>query len=105
MSNIATTVIHDVERVLVDVVTFLPHAADVLASAVKNEPNVKAALIQLIEQASLVIADTGTAAISKGVNLAADAKTLADADAFFQFFIKSFVPAIEKAYGDIQAGI
>jgi len=103
MPNIATTVIHDVEHALVDVVSFLPHVSAVLASAIKNEPSIKTALIQLIKQASVVIADTGLAAAGKGINLTADAKTLADAELFFSYFKDSFIPLIEQVYSDIHA--
>ena len=112
MSNVFQEIGHgikvaavDTEHAIVKVVEFLPKAAAVIATAIKDQPEVKAALTNLVEQASTVIGDVGTDVASKGVNLVEDAKTLADAEAFFSWFKTSFIPIVEQVYSTLKADV
>lgn len=109
MSNPLTAVGHAVKTAAVDITTgvvdvfeFLPKAERVFASAIKDQPEVKSAILQLVQRAETVVADTGTAAADQGVNLAADAKTLADAEAFFAWFRNTFIPLVEQIYSEVK---
>lgn len=95
----------DVEHVAERVVDFLPHAAEVVATAIKDQPEVKSAVLELIKQASAVIASGTVAASDKGIDLAADAATLAAAEQFFVWFKSSFVPLIESVYEEVSAEV
>jgi hypothetical protein len=44
-------------------------------------------------------------AAGKGIDLAADARALADAEAFFGYFKSIFVPLVEKVYSEVAADI
>ena len=112
MSNVITNIGHDVKVGVEDIakgveatVLFLPKAARVLDSAIKDQPAVKAAVLELIKQGTTVIGDTATAGAAKGMNLASDAKALADAEQFFQYFRDSFVPLIERIYDEVKADV
>lgn len=95
----------DTEHAAVKIVDFLPHAAEVLATAIRDQPQVKTLILDLIKQASSVIANATTAVTDRGVNLAADASTLASAEAFFGWLKTAFVPAVEAIYTEIAADI
>jgi len=59
----------------------------------------------VIALGSGVIGDTATAAASKGINLAQDAKALSDAEAFFSYFKSTFIPLVESVYREITADV
>ncbi len=52
--------------------------------------------MSLVQQAQTVIADTVGDVAGKGLNLAADAKTLSDAEQFFAYFKDTFIPLVES---------
>lgn len=112
MSNVFEEVGHgikvaavDTEHVIVDAVEFLPKAEKVIASAIKAQPAIKTAVLELVKQASGVIGDTATAAAAKGINLTEDAKALADAESFFTYFKSTFIPLVESVYHEIAADV
>ncbi len=75
----------------------------VLGTALKDEPEVKAAVVGLVKAAEAVIADAGEDVAAKGINIPEDLQTVADVKAFFVYFTGSFLPAVEAAYKDIDA--
>jgi hypothetical protein len=86
-------------------ITFLIKAEKVIASAIKDRPAIKEAVLDLVKQAESVVADAGIAAASKGIDLASDAKALADAEAFFEYFKSTFIPLVEQVYKEVAADI
>jgi len=112
MSNVFEEIGHgikvaavDTEHAIVDAVEFLPKAERVIASAIKDQPAIKDAVLTLVKQASGVIGDTASAAAAKGINLTQDAKALADAEAFFSYFKSTFIPLVESVYREITADV
>jgi hypothetical protein len=112
MSNVFDKIGHgikvgaeDVAKGVVDVVEWTPKAIAVLATAIKDRPEVKSAVLALVKQATAVIADVGVDVAGKGINLAADTKTLADAEAFFVYFRGTFIPLIEQVYTQVAADV
>jgi hypothetical protein len=110
--NIITTIGHDAKIVGEDVikgieypVTFLIKAGKVIASAIKDQPQIKAAVLELIQQAEGVVGDVASAASTKGLNLASDARALADAGAFFSYFKDTFIPLVEQVYTEVAADL
>ncbi len=102
MSNIIKNIGHGIEVAAIDVakvaecpVTFLIHAEKVIVSAIKDQPEIKAAVLELIKQAETVIADVAKAGSADGINLEDDAQALTDAEAFFTYFKYTFVPLVE----------
>ncbi len=95
----------DVADVVVDMTSFLGKAESVIVTAVKDQPAVKAAILQLISQANSVIADGTKAAALDGVNLAADGVTIADAETFFTYFKTTFIPLVESLYSSIKTDL
>lgn len=75
----------------------------VLGTALKDEPEVKAAIVGLVKAAETVIADASEDVATKGINIPEDLQTVTDVRAFFTYFTGSFLPAVEAAYKDIEA--
>jgi hypothetical protein len=80
-------------------------AEKVIASAIKDQPIVRDAVVTLVNQATTVINDFKANASDGFINLRADEQTLKDAEAFFNWFKSSFIPTMEKVYGDISADV
>jgi hypothetical protein len=118
MENVFETIGHDikvgvedvgkgveegVEYAIIHPIEFCVKAEKVLASAIKDRGEVKAAVLDLVKQASGVIDDVAIDVADKGFNLREDAKTLSDAEAFFAYFRSTFIPLVEKLYAEIKA--
>jgi hypothetical protein len=84
---------------------FLVKAESVIASAIKDQPAVRTAVLDLINKAQVVIADGVGAAADKGMDLASDAKTLADAESFFSYFNSAFIPLVEQIYAEVKTDV
>jgi len=74
-----------------------------LGTALKDTPEVKTAVVALIKAAEAVDVDAVGAIAAKGIDLPEDLKAIADVQAFFALFKKSFVPTVEAAYKDVEA--
>jgi hypothetical protein len=94
-----------VDVAIVQPIEFAVHAEKVIATAVKDQPIVRDAITALIKQATAVVNDFKTDIGDVFIDLKADEQTLKDAEAFFNWFKASFIPAIEKVYGDISADV
>jgi hypothetical protein len=120
MGNVFETIGHDVkvgaedvgkgvekavEFAIVHPIEFCVKAEAVIASAVKDSPEVKTAVLGLVKQATGVIGDVATATAEKGINLADDAKALADAEAFFNYFKSTFIPLVESLYAEVKTDV
>ncbi len=77
-------------------------AEKVIATALKDQPIVRDAVVTLVNQATTVINDFKTNVSDGFINLRADEQTLKDAEAFFNWFKSSFIPKMEQVYGDIS---
>lgn len=86
-------------------VKFLVAAEHVLATAIKEQPEVRSAVIDLVKRAELVVADVTVAAGEKGFDLASDAKALASTEQFFSWFKASFIPLMSKLYSELKADL
>ena len=112
MSNPIETIGHDlkvaavdVEHAVVKAVEFLPHAIELLDTAIKDQPAVKSAVQELIKQGTAIAGDVTLAAVAKGIDLAADSKALADAETFVSYFVGTFLPLIETIYTAAKADV
>lgn len=120
MGNVFETIGHDikvgaedvgkgvkegVEFAIVHPIEFCVKAEAVLASAVKDSPEVKTAILDLVKQATGVISDVAVDIADKGINLTADTKTLTDAEAFFTYFKSTFIPLVESLYAEVKADV
>ncbi len=112
MSNILTDIGHGIKVGAMDVakaveypVTFLRHAEKVIAYVIREQPEIKAAVLTLIKQAETVIADVAKTGSAEGINLEDDAQALTDAEAFFHYFKATFIPLVEKIYTEITADV
>jgi hypothetical protein len=75
----------------------------VVGTALKDEPEVKAAIVGLVKAAETVIADASEDVATKGIDIPEDLQTVTDVKAFFAYFSGTFLPAVEAAYKDIDA--
>ena len=120
MGNVFETIGHDVkvgaedvgkgvkagvEFAIIHPIEFCIKAEVVLATAIKDQPELKAAVLSLVSQATNVIGDVSSAVADKGLNLKEDTDTLAAAEAFFLYFKSAFIPLMEKVYGEVKADI
>jgi hypothetical protein len=99
------TVLKTIGTDIVKGVEFLPKAEKVISSAIKDQPLVKNAILSLVAQGTKIVEDGSVAAAQKGVNLLADAATLADAEAFFAYFRATFIPIVESVYAEVKADV
>lgn len=111
-SNILVTVGHDLKVAAVDtahaaeaIVGAIPKVISVLATALKDEPAVKSAVLELVQKFGTVTADGTLAVASKGANLVEDAATVTAAEQFFAYFRDSFIPIVENLYGEVKADL
>jgi hypothetical protein len=93
----------DVAKGVAAAVKFLVKAEKVLEIAIKDQPKVRAAVVELVKRAHVVIADVEHVAGEGGLNLKDDAQALKDAEAFFAYFKDEFIPLVEQIYGEVQA--
>lgn len=99
--DVAKGTVDAVNVVVVHPIEFCIRAEKVLATAIKDQPIVRDAVVALVKQASTVIDDFKTNVADGLIDLKADEQTMTDAEAFFNWFKSTFVPTVEKVYGDI----
>lgn len=92
-------------KYIVEALLWTEKAAAVLGTVIKEQPDLKATLTELVSKAEAIGADIVADAAGKGLNLAADAKTLADVEEFFSWFTTTVVPLIESVYGELKTDI
>ena len=105
MSNVIETIGKDIVKGIEFPFIYTAKAVKVLDSAITDSPEIKAAIIELIKQVEGVIGDVSLDVASKGFDLASDAKTLADAEAFFGYFKSTFCPLVAKVYSEVSADL
>jgi hypothetical protein len=76
-----------------------------LEDALRDEPKVRAAVLGLIQQISLVTADGAIVVSSKGIDLAADAAALVAAKQLFLYVENTFLPEVKTVYTDISPDV
>jgi len=103
VEDVGKAVVTGVDVVIVQPIEFVVKAEKVIATAVKDQPIVKDAIMELVKQANTVIDDFKTDVSDGLINLRADEKTLNDAEAFFNWFKSTFIPNMEQVYGDLSA--
>jgi hypothetical protein len=101
--DVAKGTVEAVNVVVVRPIEFCVKAEQVIASAIKDQPIVRDAVTSLVKQAGTVIDDFKANVADGLIDLKADEQTLADAQAFFNWFKSTFVPTVEQVYGDIAA--
>jgi hypothetical protein len=94
-----------VDVAIVQPIEFAVKAEKVIATAIKDQPIVRDAVTSLVKQATTVINDFKTDVGGGFIDLKADEQTLKDAEAFFNWFKASFIPAIEQVYGDVSTDV
>jgi hypothetical protein len=79
------------------------HAAQLVGlieTTMRDEPEVKAALVGLISRIETLGADSTAVFAAKGLSLPADLKEFADAKELFEYVRDVFIPEVRKVYGD-----
>ena len=103
--DIGKDVAKGVDVAVVKPIEFVVKAEKVIETAVKDQPIVRDAVVALVKQATTVIDDFKTDVSDGLINLSADEQTLKDAEAFFNWFKSTFIPTIEKVYGDVSTDV
>jgi hypothetical protein len=105
VKDVGKAVVKGVDVAIVQPIEFAVKAEKVISTAVKDQPVVRDAVTALVKQATTVI-DDFKADVNDGLfNLRQDEKTIQDAEAFFNWFKSTFIPQIEKVYGDLSAEV
>jgi len=99
------TVLKDIVEAPVELINWGFKAEKVLATAIKDQPQLKTVLTALIKQAESIGTAGIAAAGGSGLNLTADATVLADAEAFFAYVKSNVVPLVESIYGEVKADV
>ena len=76
-----------------------------LATAEKDEPEIRAAALQIVALVEPVAADATADVSGAGLNLASDMKTFQDAAALYAYVKTTFVPLVKSVYGDFKADL
>ncbi len=105
IKDVGKVVVKGVDVAVVQPIGFGVKAEHVIATAIKDQPVVRDAVVLLVRQATTVISDFKTNVADGLIDLKADEKTLKDAEAFFNWFKSSFLPSMERVYGDISPEI
>ncbi len=105
VEDVGKGVAKGIDVAIVQPIQSVVKAEKVIATALKDQPIVRDAVTALIKQANVVIDDFKTDIGDGFINLKADEQTLKDAEAFFNWFKSSFIPTMEKIYGDISAEV
>ena len=103
--DVGKAVAKGVDVAIVQPIEFAVKAEKVISTAIKDQPVVRDAVMAMVKQASTVIDDFKTDVAEGFINLRADEKTLQDAEAFFNWFKSTFIPQMEKVYGDLSADV
>jgi hypothetical protein len=90
---------------IAEALTFTDKAASVLATAIKDQPELKTALTTLVTKAEAIGADAATDVAGKGLDLVSDAKTLADVEALFGWIMATLVPLVESVYDEVKTDV
>jgi hypothetical protein len=103
VKDVGKVVVKGVDVAIVHPIQFTLKAEKVIATAIKDQPVVRDAVVAMVKQATTVIDDFNTDVAGGFINLRADEKTLQDAEAFFNWFKSQFIPQMEQVYGDLEA--
>jgi len=95
----------DTKKVAEDVFIALPKVITVLSTAIKDNDEVKGAVLGLVSNAAPVIADVEVDILSKGLNLPSDLATIQALWQFAVYFKSEFLPVIESVYEQIDVDI
>jgi hypothetical protein len=98
-------VLLDIVEFPVKLITWGEKAEKVLATAIKDQPELKDVLTQIVTRAEAIGGAAVAAAGGDGINLTADATVLADAEQFFLYIKSTLVPIVEAIYGEVKADI
>jgi len=112
MNNIAETIAHgikigaeDVAHAAEEVVGAIPKVISVLGTALRDEPAVKSAVVDLVKEFGTLTADGALAVAAKGADLTEDAAMVSASVQFLTYFKDTFVPVVEKLFGEVKADI
>lgn len=75
---------------------------EILATAYKDEPEVKTVVVGIVKQFEGISADVVAAVAGGGVNITADMKGFSDIVAFFQYMKSTALPTIESVYTQLK---
>lgn len=75
---------------------------ETLSAALKDEPEVKTAIVGLVSQIKTLTEDGAVAVAAKGIDVPDDLATVAAAQTLFAYVTQTFLPAIEAAYKDVE---
>jgi hypothetical protein len=73
-----------------------------LATALKDEPAAKAAIVGLVSMIAKVSADGAAAVAADGINLPEDIATITDAEALWTYIQEKFIPEVKAIYADVD---
>lgn len=78
---------------------------EVLTTALKDEPEVKTAIVGLVQQIQALVKDGSIAIAADGLNVPDDVATVAAAQTLFAYVTGTFLPTLESAYKDEKSDV
>ncbi len=78
---------------------------ELVATAMKDEPAAKAAVVGLVTQIKIVTEDSALALAAKGLDVPEDIQTVEDAKRLWAYVTDVFLPAAEAVYKDLNLDV
>ena len=101
LENVGKDVVKGVEAPF----KWIGKAEKVLATAIKDQPELRTTVITLVQKAEAITASGVKDVGEKGLNLQDDAATLALVEDFFSYFQQTLVPIVEKVYAEVKTDV
>lgn len=101
VEKIGEEIVHGVEAPF----KFIAKAEKVFGAALKDEPELKTAIVGLVKQIETVTGDGAKDIATDGLNLPADVQTITDIEGLFEYFKTIFLPVVEAAWKDFDQAV
>jgi len=105
MNKIERAVLNTIEYPYVETKEFIHHmvqAEKVLATTIKNTPELKAELLTLISKSTVLASLIASDVASKGLNIANDLTTLQTIVDTAKYITETFLPTVEAIYKELK---
>lgn len=76
-----------------------------LATALKDEPELKTAIVGLVQRVETVVGDASADIATKGLNLPGDIQTIRDVQSLAVYVRDDFAPVVSKVWGDVAVDL
>ena len=76
-----------------------------ISTGLKDEPEIKAAVLQLVALGEQIGLDGAADVAASGLNVQNDIKTFTDIGALYSYVKNTFIPLVKKVYGEVKVDL